>query len=237
VITQLAAPGITTGAVRELSLTYLGQREPLPARGVPGPAAELPDRQRGDTAALSVAEVALELTVLGERAGIYRDGLSERLNVAVVREGGGLHLLTPGRGNDLPEAERRPVEPAAWDELVDTAGGTDVRPFSAAVDSAAPGRGPGAEDGPVRSPFSPRERQVATLLARGLSDRSIAHELLISPKTVEKHVGAVLRKTGTFSRTAAVMCALEYGWLGERASAVRLSPGEIPPSPPGTTWD
>jgi DNA-binding NarL/FixJ family response regulator len=30
---------------------------------------------------------------------------------------------------------------------------------------------------------------------------------------VEKHVGAVLRKTGTSSRTAAVMNALERGWL------------------------
>jgi DNA-binding CsgD family transcriptional regulator len=236
VVTQLAAPGITTAAGHELSLAYLGQREPLPADGVPGPVAGFPDRHRGDTAAPSVAEVALELTALGERAGIYRDGRSERLNVAVVREGGGLHLLTPGRASDLREVGRRPIEPAGWNELVDTAGGTDVRPYSAAVDAAAPGRGLGVEDGPVRSPFSPRERQVATLLARGLSDRSIAHELLISPKTVEKHVGAVLRKTGTSSRTAAVMCALERGWLDDEASAVRLSPGEIPPSPPETTW-
>jgi hypothetical protein len=80
------------------------------------------------------------------------------------------------------------------------------------------------------------------LLARGLSDRSIAHELLISPKTVEKHVGAVLRKTGTSSRTAAVMCALERNWLDEgthgtdEPPAVRLSPGEIPPCRPETSW-
>ena len=233
VVTQLAAPGITTAAGRELSLAYLGQREPLPGGGVPGPAAGLPDRHRGDTAAPSVAEVALELTALGERAGIYRDGLSERLNVAVVREGGGLHLLTPGCASDLREVGRRLVKPAGWNELVDTAGGTDVRPYSAAVDAAAPGRGPGVEGGPVRSPFSPRERQVATLLARGLSDRSIAHELLISPKTVEKHVGAVLRKTGTSSRTAAVMCALERGWLDDGALAVRLSPWGDSPIPSG----
>ena len=236
-VTQLAAPGITTLAGRELSLAYLKQREPLPAESVPGPAAGFRDRRRGDTAAPSVAEVALELTALGERAGIYQDGLSERLNVAVVREGGDLHLLTPGRASELREAGRRLAEPAGWNELVDTAGGTDVRPYCAAADAAAPGCGPEGQDDPVRSPFSPRERQVASLLARGLSDRSIAHELLISPKTVEKHVGAVLRKTGTPSRTAAVMCALELGWLDDGAPAVRLSPGEIPPSPPETTWD
>lgn len=47
----------------------------------------------------------------------------------------------------------------------------------------------------------------------------MAEELLISPKTVEKHVGAVLRKTGTASRTAAVMCALERGWLSDGAAS------------------
>lgn len=237
VITQLAAPGITTAAGRELSLTYLGQREPRPAGGGPAPAAGSGDRHRGDTVVPSVTEVALELTALGERAGIYQEGLSAPLNVAVVREGGGLHLLTPGRASDLREAGGHQAGPAGWNELVDTAGGTDVRPYCAAVDAAAQEPGPQVADGPARSPFSPRERQVASLLARGLSDRSIAHELLISPKTVGKHVGAVLRKTGTASRTAAVMRALERGWLDDGAPAVRLSPGEIPPSPPETTWD
>jgi DNA-binding CsgD family transcriptional regulator len=95
---------------------------------------------------------------------------------------------------------------------------------------------PGGPDSPVQSPFSPREGQVATLLARGLSDRSIAHELLISRKTVEKHVGAILRKTGTSCRTAAVMRALEHGWLDGRTPAGGLCPGEISPSPPETSW-
>jgi DNA-binding CsgD family transcriptional regulator len=234
-ITQLAAPGITTAAGRELPLAYLGQREPPPG-GAAHPASGLPDQHRGDTASPSVAKVALELTALGERAGIYADGLSERLSVAVVREGGGLHLLTPGRASDPGETGGHPAEPAGWNELVDTAEGTDIRPYSAVMGAAVPRGGPEAENGPVRSPFSPRERQVATLLTRGLSDRSIAHELLISPKTVEKHVGAVLRKTGTFSRTAAVMCALGRGWLNDDAPAARLSPGEIPPCPPETSW-
>jgi DNA-binding CsgD family transcriptional regulator len=63
------------------------------------------------------------------------------------------------------------------------------------------------------SPFTPREREVVALLARGLSDRDIAEAFVISRKTAEKHVGAVLRKTGTTSRTAAVLHVLERGWL------------------------
>jgi signal transduction histidine kinase/DNA-binding NarL/FixJ family response regulator len=46
-----------------------------------------------------------------------------------------------------------------------------------------------------------REDQVRTLLERGLRDKQIAERLHISVKTVEKHVGAVLRKTRARSRS------------------------------------
>ncbi|WP_194266017.1 hybrid sensor histidine kinase/response regulator transcription factor [Arthrobacter yangruifuii] len=46
-----------------------------------------------------------------------------------------------------------------------------------------------------------RERQVRNLLADGLADKQIATRLGISVKTVEKHVGAMLRKTGARNRT------------------------------------
>ena len=70
-----------------------------------------------------------------------------------------------------------------------------------------------AEASSPASSLSSREQQVLGLLARGLTDRQVAEELVIARKTVEKHVGAVLRKTGTTSRTAAVVRALEDGWL------------------------
>ena len=34
------------------------------------------------------------------------------------------------------------------------------------------------------------------MVALGLSDREIARRLVLSPKTVEKHVGSAIRKTG-----------------------------------------
>lgn len=46
-----------------------------------------------------------------------------------------------------------------------------------------------------------REREVLDLLRQGLADKQIASRLGISVKTVEKHVGAVLRKHAVRSRT------------------------------------
>ena len=57
--------------------------------------------------------------------------------------------------------------------------------------------------------FTEREREVLALLERGASDRQIASALGISVKTVEKHVGAILRKTGAQNRTQAAARARE----------------------------
>jgi signal transduction histidine kinase/DNA-binding NarL/FixJ family response regulator len=57
--------------------------------------------------------------------------------------------------------------------------------------------------------LSARERQVLGLLERGRSDRQIADALSISVKTVEKHVGAILRKTGATNRTEAALRSRE----------------------------
>jgi signal transduction histidine kinase/DNA-binding NarL/FixJ family response regulator len=54
-----------------------------------------------------------------------------------------------------------------------------------------------------------RERQVLVLLERGSTDREIAAALTITVKTVEKHVGSILRKLGAQNRTHAVARARE----------------------------
>jgi signal transduction histidine kinase/DNA-binding NarL/FixJ family response regulator len=46
-----------------------------------------------------------------------------------------------------------------------------------------------------------REREVRSLMEQGLPDKLIAERLVLSVKTVEKHAGAVLRKTGARNRT------------------------------------
>ncbi|HEY8453934.1 MAG: AAA family ATPase [Micromonosporaceae bacterium] len=50
--------------------------------------------------------------------------------------------------------------------------------------------------------LSPREQEVARLAASGLTNDEIARHLFLSPKTVDKHVCAALRKLGLHSRRA-----------------------------------
>ena len=52
-----------------------------------------------------------------------------------------------------------------------------------------------------------REREVATLAARGMSDRDIAATLFISVRTVESHLATCYRKLGVSSRAEAAEVA------------------------------
>jgi len=59
---------------------------------------------------------------------------------------------------------------------------------------------PESEIDPELDQLTPREREVLRLIARGYLYKEIAQQLDISPKTVEAHVGAVLRKLQLSSR-------------------------------------
>ena len=58
--------------------------------------------------------------------------------------------------------------------------------------------------------LSERELEVLLVLARGASNREIAGQLGISPKTVGHHVQHVYRKAGVHSRAAATLWAVEH---------------------------
>ncbi|MCB9134854.1 MAG: response regulator transcription factor [Anaerolineales bacterium] len=62
-------------------------------------------------------------------------------------------------------------------------------------------------------PFSPREYEVLTLAAQGLTNKEIAYRLNLSERTVQFHLNGVFNKTGTNSRTEAVALALRNRWL------------------------
>lgn len=67
---------------------------------------------------------------------------------------------------------------------------------------------PGAE-GWARFGLTAREAEVLAVVAEGLTNKEIAARLRLSPRTVEKHLEALLRKTATRSRTQ--LLALRLG--------------------------
>jgi HD-GYP domain-containing protein (c-di-GMP phosphodiesterase class II) len=69
-----------------------------------------------------------------------------------------------------------------------------------------------------------REIEVLQLLARGLSNRKIAEQLVISPKTAGNHVEHIYAKIGASSRAAAAMFAVQHGLLPEPTAAALTSP-------------
>ncbi|MCC4254793.1 MAG: response regulator [Pseudomonadota bacterium] len=54
------------------------------------------------------------------------------------------------------------------------------------------------------APLTPREREVLACLAQGLSNKMVAGELGLSPKTVEDHRAAIIAKTGATSAAALI---------------------------------
>lgn len=63
-----------------------------------------------------------------------------------------------------------------------------------------------------------REREVARLIARGLSNRAIAEHLVLGERTVESYVGNVLSKLNFTSRAQIAAWAVESGLTGDSPS-------------------
>jgi DNA-binding CsgD family transcriptional regulator len=77
-------------------------------------------------------------------------------------------------------------------------------------------RGPRATTMGNAAQLTARELAVLELVAEGLSNAQVAERLFVSPRTVDYHVSAVLRKLGVRSRGEAVAAARERALLGAR---------------------
>jgi DNA-binding NarL/FixJ family response regulator len=89
-----------------------------------------------------------------------------------------------------------------------------VRQRLKALGVAAP-RGPRAATRANPQGLTPRELEVLRGLAAGSRNADIASELVLSRRTVDHHVSAILRKLGVDSRGGAVRAARESGLLDE----------------------
>jgi DNA-binding NarL/FixJ family response regulator len=59
--------------------------------------------------------------------------------------------------------------------------------------------------------LTPREEQVVALVADGLSNREVAHELCLSEHTIKKYLFRIFDKLGISSRVELVLYALSHG--------------------------
>ncbi|GAA1160884.1 helix-turn-helix domain-containing protein [Ornithinicoccus hortensis] len=110
------------------------------------------------------------------------------------------------RNNRSMEAEVRAILAAAAAE--------EDRPEQAATGPEAPAQGR-ITLVLQASGLTPRERVVAGYIAQGWTNRQIAVHLYLSERTVESHVGSVLRKLGYRSRAGvAAWHAAMSGGLG-----------------------
>lgn len=193
-VTQVVAPGLITAVERELPEHAPGRR-----RGASEPDHPAPIPGDAGAAVESVNTIVANLISLTQRATGTRDIASSGLELKVLGDPDRPRLIFRPDTGDGCSAESAA---ASWQELIDDPAGVMATPPQ-----------PGLSVSLLPSPLTAREQQVAVLLGQGLGDRAIASDLCLSPKTVEKHVSAVLRKTGTTSRTAAVLRCLDKHWM------------------------
>jgi non-specific serine/threonine protein kinase len=82
------------------------------------------------------------------------------------------------------------------------------------LEPVAPTTEPGhATAAPAGPQLTPREREVAALVARGLTNRQIAGNLVISERTADVHVSNILNKLTLNSRAQLAAWVVRNGLL------------------------
>jgi DNA-binding CsgD family transcriptional regulator len=76
--------------------------------------------------------------------------------------------------------------------------------------------------------LSDRERDILKLVATGVSNKEIAHKLLISSNTVKVHLRNIFTKIGAASRTEAAMYAVKIGLVETASPLTKSNDAELP---------
>ncbi|WP_137725479.1 ATP-binding protein [Prescottella subtropica] len=125
---------------------------------------------------------------------------------------GGSHGVPVPALREHHDATHEQARTALGDRVFDAAVRRGSRlTFDRIVAFAVDDRLPGAARDRDATGLTPRETEVADLVAEGLTNRAIADRLVISPRTVQGHVEHILAKLGFASRTQIA------GWVVGRA--------------------
>ncbi len=125
---------------------------------------------------------------------------------SALRAGAVGFLLKDAGSAKLGEAIRLAARGESW--LQPTVAAKLVAEFSRLTR-----RTPAVAAGSLIEPLSPREREVLSCLAEGMSNKEIGRRLAISEGTVKNHMSQVLGKLQVMDRTQAALRARELGLL------------------------
>ena len=70
-----------------------------------------------------------------------------------------------------------------------------------------------SSNGEILDQLTERELEILRLAAKGMSNREIARDLVISIRTAQTHLSNIFNKMGVGSRTEAVVHGLRKGWI------------------------
>jgi DNA-binding NarL/FixJ family response regulator len=132
----------------------------------------------------------------------------EEVLAGMLRAGAAGFVLKGVPAEDLQRAVRVVAGGGAW---LDPAVTARVLATYRSARTAAPGQDTDAE----LEALTGRERQVLTLIGRGMTNGEIAAELFVGEGTVKTHVNHLFTKLRVRDRAAAVVFAYEHG-LAER---------------------
>jgi DNA-binding CsgD family transcriptional regulator len=141
------------------------------------------------------------------RAAALWQALPRPYEALLARERQAEHLIGAGRPDDGIKLLREVL-----DGLHELGAGDDERRVTGALRRrGVAARRPGAGRPSYGARLSPRERDVARLVAEGLTNAEIAGRLFLSPSTVAQHVNSARRKVNAASRTALAVHVAEGG--------------------------
>jgi DNA-binding NarL/FixJ family response regulator len=104
------------------------------------------------------------------------------------------------------------LDPVVQQQLL--AAATARPPAQASQGAEAGESGPPTPPATLPDDLTPREAEVLTLIAGGLSNREIAAKLFVSEATVKTHINHVFSKIGVRDRAQAVHYAYTHGLAG-----------------------
>jgi DNA-binding CsgD family transcriptional regulator len=137
-----------------------------------------------------------------EQAVKLADATQHRFDRARIHLGYGEHLRRARRRVDARTHLRTALE--VFEDL-----GAGRWATRAAQELRASGETARRRDASTEVELTAQERQVAALVRQGLSNRDVAAQLFVSPRTVDFHLRNVFRKLGVTSRAGLTALALE----------------------------